>query len=185
MRKPLRQAWTVTLGALALTETACQPRHPAERINPGSLVPGSAYNARLVLWLRDSIVLDSMTRLVNTDSLYRLYRRALEPGGVNNALMTAVACEQVRLKIGFGSVPAGRAIEVLQDTMYLDRGIHDGGGYFVAHAPAEGTIELSPARCGPYRVAAPKTIGTTRLDTELPPRPRAPRLPNSSRLTMK
>ena len=130
---------------------------------------------RLARWLRDSVVLDSVTRLVKTDSLYKLYRRALEPPGVTLALMTEVSCEEVRLDIRFGSVPASRAIHAVQNTMYRDRGIRDGMRYFIAHAPAEGMIEGGRSRCGPYPPAAPKAIGTTRLDTELSQRPRAPR----------
>jgi hypothetical protein len=125
--------------------------------------------------LRDSIVLDSMTRLVNTGSLYRLYRQALEPPGVTLSLMTEVSCEEVRLMIGFGSVPARRAIHAVEDTMYRDRGIRDGMGYYIAHAPAEGIIEGGRSRCGPYPPAAPKAIGATRLDTELRQKPHAPR----------
>ena len=43
----------------------------------------SSYNAELIKWRHDSTVLDSLTRLVRTDSLLRLYRRALEPDRVD------------------------------------------------------------------------------------------------------
>lgn len=177
MSRAFRRCGILTIVVLTLAPSACQSRKAGGGgVGPGeTLIPDSAYNARLASWLRDSIVLDSMTRLVNTDSLYKLYRRALDPPGVTLALMTDVSCEEVRLKIGFGSVPARRAIQAVHDTMYRDRGIRDGMGYFVAHAPSEGTIELGSARCRPYPPAAPRAIGTTRLDTELPPKPRAPR----------
>jgi hypothetical protein len=180
MSRAFRRRWILTIVVLALTPYACRSGQAGNDIGSGDSLlrdaeRDSAYKARLAQWLRDSVLLDSMTRLVNTDSLYRLYRRALEPPGVTLALMTDVSCEEVRLKIRFGSVPAGRAIHVVQDTMYRDRGIRDGMGYFIAHAPAEGVIELSPSRCGPYPRAGPKVIGTTRLDTELAQRPRAPR----------
>lgn len=186
MSRAFRRCSILTMVVLALTPYGCRSRQAGEDIGSGdsllrdsllrdAAIRDSAYKARLAQWLRDSVVLDSMSRLVNTDSLYKLYRRALEPPGVTLALMTEASCEEVRLNIGFGPIPASRAIRAVQDTMYRDRGIRDGMGYFIAHAPAEGEIEGGRSRCGPYPPAAPKVIGTTRLDTELPQRPRAPR----------
>lgn len=57
----------------------------------------SAYSAQLIRWRHDSTVLDSLTRLVRTDSLLRLYRRALEPGGVDRSVMAAIFCEGSRV----------------------------------------------------------------------------------------
>jgi hypothetical protein len=134
----------------------------------------SLYRVRLAKWLRDSIVLDSMTRLVQTDSLYRLYRHAVEPTGVSAALVQAVFCEEHRLEIRYGWVPSDRAVHAMLDTVFQDRGVRDGFAYFAGRAPAEGHVEGGRSVCGPYPPAAPLTIGETRLDTKLPPRPRAP-----------
>lgn len=176
MTRILRQLGIPAMLAASLSFSACQSPQGGETLVPRkSAIVDSAYNARLTSWLRDSVVLDSMTRLVNTDSLYKLYRRALEPPGVTLALMTEVQCEEVRLEIRFGSIPGSRAIRAVEDTMYRDHGIRDGMGYFIAHAPREGVIETGRSRCGPYPPAAPRAIGTTRLDTDLPQRPRPPR----------
>src|SRR5437764_92963 len=97
--------WILTMVVLALAPSACRSRQAGEDIGGGDAeFRDSTYMARLAQWLRDSVVLDSMTRLVNTDSLYKLYRRALEPPGVTLALMTEVSCEEVRVRIGFGPV---------------------------------------------------------------------------------
>jgi hypothetical protein len=134
----------------------------------------SLYRVRLSHWLRDSVVLDSMTRLVRTDSLYALYRRALDPGGVPESLVTAVVCEERRLGIRYGAIPSRRAISAMQDTVYADHGIDDGLRYFTAQMPNSGMIIGGRSVCGPNPPAAPRMIGVTPLDTELPPRPQPP-----------
>jgi hypothetical protein len=168
--------WCIPTVVLALASLGCRSRQAGERVGPADSLPAdSAYASRLARWLRDSVVLDSVTRLVNTDSLFRLYRRALEPGQVTVALVQEVSCEEERLAIGHESIPAQRAIQAVRDTVYRDHGIRDGFRYFASRAPAEGVIEGGRGRCGPYPPRAPRVIGTTHLDTELGPRPRPPR----------
>ncbi len=167
-------ALAVSVSAFLENCRSSSPRSEALSNSPARSGRDSVYRSQLARWVRDSIVLDSMTRLVRTDSLYRLYRRALDPAGSAAALVQAVFCEEHRLEIRYGWVPSDRAIHALLDTVYQDRGIRDGFAYFAAHAPAEGHVEGGRSACGPYPPAVPLVIGETRLDVRLPPRPREP-----------
>lgn len=133
----------------------------------------SGYQRSLAEWLRDSVVLDSMTRLVKTDSLYRLYRRAAEPSGVSLAVVQEAWCEGIRLSATFGVVPAERAEKRLLDTVYRDLGVRDGFRYFAAKAPASGLIESNHCRFPRAKIL--DSVGRTSLNEELPPRPRPAR----------
>ena len=143
----------------------------ADRGVPDSAVGDSAYQARLRNWRRDSTVLDSVTRQVNTAKLYALYRQALGKEGVTLRLMTELGCEEVRLGIQYGEVPWQRASNAVRDTVYRDIGVSDGLDYIARHAPDEGVVETGQ-NCRPFPPRAPKKIGETRLDAEFPrPRP--------------
>jgi len=130
----------------------------------------TAFAQRLGEWQRDSAVLDSMTRLVRTDSLFQLYRRATEPSGVTLAVFQEAWCEELQLSKRYGVVPARRAAQRMRDTVYRDRGIRNGFAYFASRAPSSGMVEGSKCRShgGPFL----DTIGRTPLDVELTPRPR-------------
>jgi hypothetical protein len=164
---------------MVIGPAGCQPERPGERpdtsrLTATSSAADSTYRAQLVAWRRDSAVLDSLTRIVNTDALYRLYRHALLPTGVTLPLMNAIACEELRLGVQYGAVASDRAINRMLDTVYRDIGVNDGLEYLARHAPREGQIETGYDRCKPMPPAVPRTIGSTRTDVELP-RPRSPR----------
>ena len=129
----------------------------------------SAYTARLNAWLRDSSVLDSITRTVSTDSLYRVYRRALEPAGTTRELVQQMYCQEVGLRARHGPIPAERAIKAMLDTVYRDLGTHDAYRTFMSGASASGSVDSRPCsgRANPV-----VKVGDTRLDLELP-RPRS------------
>ena len=157
----------------SLMPNGCDARR--ERSGVGAIadsaVGDSAYQAKLRNWRRDSAVLDSVTREVNTAKLYALYRQALGKEGVTLRLMTELGCEEVRLGIQYGEVPWQRASNAVRDTVYRDIGVSDGLDYIARHAPDEGVVETGQ-NCRPLPPRAPKTIGETRLDAEFPrPRP--------------
>jgi len=139
----------------------------ADRGVPDSAVGDSAYQARLRNWRRDSTVLDSVTRQVNTAKLYALYRQALGREGVTLRLMTELACEEVRLGRHYGIVAWQRASKAVRDTVYRDLGETDGLAYIARHAPSEGGVETGE-NCRPLPPRAPQKIGETRLDVEFP-----------------
>jgi hypothetical protein len=142
------------------------------RVSPPSSRPAdSAYATNLKKYLRDSSVIDSLSRLVRTDSLRALYRVALLPAGASEKLVEQVWCEQGRLTLMHGYAPAQVAINRLLDTVYLDRGIRGRDaafGYFAARAPSSGGYDSRA--CGKPPPRAPSSIAGTPID-ELPRRP--------------
>jgi hypothetical protein len=78
----------------------------------------AAYEGALAMWLRDSAVVDSVSRTINTDSLYRLYRLMLHhpnPG----AVMPEIACEGWRIRRRYRALPAIEAERRMKDTVWL------------------------------------------------------------------
>lgn len=159
-------------GMCAASALACwsspNDRNPA---NANAIPEDSADAAKLKKYLRDSTVLDSLTRLVRTDSLYKLYRLALEPGRADAKLVAAVWCEELRLTLIHGPVPEKRAVDRMLDTVYSDHGIRDAFRYFAAQAPAEGNFDEQA--CGRLPQRSPIEVDGTRTDVE-PYRPQPP-----------
>ena len=151
-------------GVIGLSAARPQPTY---RRFGDSGIGDSASQERLRNWRRDSSVLDSVTREVNTAKLYALYRRALGSEGVTLSLMTELGCEELRLGIQYGAVPWQRASQAVRDTVYHDIGVKDALDYIARHAPDEGSVETGQ-NCRPFPPSAPQAIGGTRLDVEFP-----------------
>lgn len=71
----------------------------------------------LAKWLRDSAVVDSLSRFVNTDSLYHTYHRLLTSEDAR-VVLPAAACQRWRLRKRHGFGPATMAIERMFDTLW-------------------------------------------------------------------
>jgi len=166
---------TAAMLIVALSTSACEFGEDARRVSrdADSAVGDSAFQARLRSWRRDSAVLDSASREVNTAALYSLYRQALGRDGVTLRLMSEMDCEDLRLTYHYGVVPTKHAVDAMRDTVYRDIGVADALDYVARHAPAEGIIETGFDLCQPMPSPGPKTIASTRLDVEYP-RPRPP-----------
>lgn len=76
-------------------------------------------------WVRDSIVRDSISRTINTDSLYRTYRRMLDAADPV-PLMGLIYCEGARLAWRYGAIPAVAATERMEDTLVATGGTSSG-----------------------------------------------------------
>lgn len=84
--------------------------------------PGAS-SPEMVKYLRDSItwahaerVIDSLSRTINTDSLYTLYRTALT--AENPApIIGQITCTGTMFMRQYGSLPAQRALKRMQDTL--------------------------------------------------------------------
>jgi len=138
----------------------------------------STYLARLAKWRRDSLVLDSLTALARTDSLYHLYRRALAAPGTSPALLEEVNCEYARLRRRVGIVPAQRAFGRMRDTVYADEGIHDSKGAdrrFFSRTP-DSAFVTDMRSCGVLGPPFPWVLDGTATSVE-PKKPTPPRQP--------
>jgi hypothetical protein len=70
-----------------------------------------------IKWVRDSVVIDSISRTINTDSLYHLYRAQLRAENPV-PLEAAINCERTRIHWVYGSNAAKDAIDRMIDTVY-------------------------------------------------------------------
>lgn len=97
-------------------------------------------------WRRDSATVDSLSRLVNTDSLFLAYRQSLTDTNYQ-AAHQQIKCLRSRLLLQHGTYPSGLAIDRMMDTLW--RGVdpqiiadHD------ARVPAALFVGIDSARCG-------------------------------------
>jgi len=67
-------------------------------------------------WARSLFVLDSISRSVDTDSLYRLHQ-AVVAAGKPAPIYTALICESARIVRRYGSMPADMAIRRMNDSL--------------------------------------------------------------------
>jgi hypothetical protein len=121
----------------------------------------AAYEARLGKFLRDSTVIDSIARTIDTDSLYRLYHRMLtiqDPAGG----LQIIFCEQVRLKTLYGPIAGGLAIRRMEDTVYGPIGHEAAFDRMAARLPAHGVT--SGQWCARSGRPAPDSLGATSLN---------------------
>src|SRR3954464_354859 len=95
---------------LSATASGCQSPRKLTPDEQAKWTRDSAeYSVNLVRWMRDSALMDSISRTINTDSLYRLFHAALRPQPMV-PIVRAITCERNRLGARHGSIPARAAI---------------------------------------------------------------------------
>lgn len=176
----------VVLGALACDQQrqpAWQPPAPppnaadSERYRRDS----AQYAVDSAKWAHDVFVLDSISRSINTDSLYRLYHLELaarDPAAIEHAIL----CETDHLFTVYGDEPAGRAETRMEDTVYTSAERASSNAIFARLREKDPAIGLSYQKgnynCGqehwPPRM--PQFYHGTRTDV-LPASPRRPQRP--------
>ena len=115
----VRALRTVLMWLALPAGAACQlgARHPSPEAQARWTQDSAAYVRDSTKWVRDSVVRDSISRTINTDSLYHLYHRMLlakDPA----TLMGLVNCEDGRLSWKYGAEPAELATRRMQDTLW-------------------------------------------------------------------
>lgn len=162
----------------ASSPTACRRPQAAHVLSPAEQARWESDSAEYVRqvdqWRRDSSVIDSIARTINTDSLRSLYRAVWNlPHAA--AAMQELICEQTRLSRRFGAIPAGIAQEKVQrqewgtDQKQIDRHLDQ-------RMPSSGTIEISNERCHLTGARGPDSLNGTSLNF-VSPRPTPPRRP--------
>ena len=168
------QRRTITYIALSLTMAtingACQQQLP--KADSAWLRDSAAYEASLAQWRRDSVIRDSISHLVNTDSLYQLHRQMLVVKDPHE-LLQEQACEHYRLVHRYGVLPVDLAMARMEDTVW--RGISDGDARRLSDVKGRFTeVRLSEERCGINTKPGPWTVNGTNLNA-FSDRPRPPR----------
>lgn len=168
---------------LFMLSTGLDCRHGGDptlaRPDPRWTRDSSQYVADSTKWVRDSIVRDSISRTMNTDSLYRLYRRMLYAADPV-PLMHLIECESTRLGWRYGSIPATAAIQRMEDTLWRPENRKDEKLMWARlhNMSVEQmlTLGVSPDRCGGWGYPQPVILNGTNLQATSP-RPRRPRRP--------
>jgi hypothetical protein len=96
--------------------SGCQPA-PSPQADSAWAADSISREAEIAKWLADSAVRDSVSRLVNTDSLYRLYHAMLNAPDPHDLLQPR-ACEGYRLVYRYGVLPVELAVKRMEDTVW-------------------------------------------------------------------
>ena len=168
----------VCVAAIAITtgvSTKCAPasRAPSALQLQQWVADSAAFAQRLSRWLRDSSVIDSLSRSVSTDSLYRLYR-AMYAAKNPETYVAPIGCFESDLVWRYGRAPAQVAMHRMMDTVWKP-GEGDGLKAIERRMPA--TSFFSDSTCGrPTGRRLPDTVAGTWLGYRLP-RPTPPKPP--------
>jgi hypothetical protein len=136
----------------------------------------SIYEAQLGHWRHDSLVIDSLSRFVPMDSLYRLCRAMLTATSPVD-YVPFIICVRSELIWRYGTRPFEAAQKRLNDT--LSKNSEEGD--FKAmweRVPKSGAITIDTEKCGTRRRSdhAPDSVDGVSLEVQ-PPRPVAPNRP--------
>jgi hypothetical protein len=133
----------------------------------------TAYVASLDRWLRDSAVVDSVSRLVDLTELVAAYRE-MATGAEPAIGMKQVSCAQLRVSWDYGGLAAASALERANDSikhLFGEKAFAEAvdrmGNY-----PSVGSDDFK--RCRGKQPERRKSVGNTPLDTR-EPRPLPPR----------
>jgi hypothetical protein len=119
----------------------------------------SADSAWLAYLRHDSVVIDSIARTIDTDSLYRLNHALLSVLNIRETYQAAI-CERTRLARTYGIRPSRRAVERMEDTLW--RHEKDAERRIEARMPASTLFDTSERACGPrVKIAADSVDGVS------------------------
>ena len=79
----------------------------------------SYYPGTRAEWQQDAALVDSLSYLVPTDSLYRAYHASLEARDLQ-AAHQEIACIEIELRLRHGTYPAVLAIDRMKDTLWAE-----------------------------------------------------------------
>jgi hypothetical protein len=168
------RVWRLVIGGLALGWAAagCRDEAAAAAAATQWRWDSTRYEAELAKYLRDSLVIDSIARTVDTDSLRQLYRMMLyaeDPMPV----LREVLCQRARLAARYGLSPSEIAIRRLRATVWRPEE-RDAVRAMEDRMPERAVLSFDPSCSEGPR--APYTLNGTPLQT-LFMRPVPPRRP--------
>jgi hypothetical protein len=136
----------------------------------------ATYETQLSRWRHDSVVIDSLARLVPMDSMYRLFRTMLTaPSPID--YVPSVLCLTDDLVWRHGSRPYSAARKRMNDTLWK-KGEEAAANAMEERVPKSGEITIDTEECGLLRRSdhAPDSVDGVALEIETP-RPASPKHP--------
>jgi hypothetical protein len=183
---PVRCTAFALLVTLAPITAGCQTSRTPAPIDPARATQWSKDSAKYVqdstMWVRDSVVIDSISRTINTDSVYRLRRAQLHADDPVR-IQGLIECESYRLHWVYGSNAAEDARRRMSDTLYRKTDSADMkrvSDRLQSMTPREmisvGVGEMQCGRFSKWGPRHPEALNGTALSTRTgrPARPRRP-----------
>lgn len=106
-------------------------------------------------------VIDSVSRTIDTDSLYHVYHSMLSMPHPEAAL-PLLGCVEELLIWRHGMYPADRAIARMRDTLW--RGLDSASDAMLARLPSTGVVGQADSLCGPFGQRGPLIVEGVMLD---------------------
>jgi hypothetical protein len=171
------RVWRPLICALALAWTAgCRDEAAAAAAASQWRADSARYAAALAKYIRDSLVIDSIARTINTTRLRQLYRQQLH-AEQPVVLQAEILCERTRLATRHGLMPSEAAIRDMKAALWRPEE-RDAVRAMEERFPKTAVIGAHPScRAGP---AAPEELNGTPLRS-LILRPIPPRRPRNVR----
>jgi len=134
------------------------------------------YETQLSHWRHDSLVIDSLARLVPMDSMYRLHRTMLTARSPID-YVPSVICLTGDIVWRYGSRPYSAARKRMNDTLWK-KGEEAAANAMEERVPKSGEITIDNDKCGVLRRSdhAPDSVDGVSLEIE-PLRPVPPKHP--------
>jgi hypothetical protein len=131
----------------------------------------AAYPAKLAVWLRDSAIVDSVSRTIDASELIAAYD-AMVTAPNPLTLQPRVLCEHVRLTWDYGSLPTDAVAERARDSVARrhGRGVFDEA---FRRTPERAVVEGPGNQCRGTRERPLERVGQTSLEFK-DPRPLPP-----------
>jgi hypothetical protein len=182
-RRQIADSIGLAIALIGATAVAVAARRAEELRAPDAeaiyQVELASYGKALAAWQRDSAAVDSVSRGIDTDTLYRLHRAMLaapDPAVV----MQEIACEEWRLARRYQPLPSAAARKRMTDTVWRAEDA-EALARLKAREPRVGHVQVGHWACGyPGEERIPPHVGGASMTTAAP-RPVQPRPPRPSR----
>ena len=164
----------VMISCLVASTDGCRAGSQAQRLQWSR--DSATYQTELSRWRHDSLVIDSLGRLVPMDSLYRLRRTMLtSPNPVD--YVPLIICARSELRWRYGSRPYEVAQKRMDDTLWK-KGEDAALRAMWDRVPRSGAVSIDMEKCGSRRSSehAPDSVSGVSLEVE-PLRPLPPKRP--------
>lgn len=162
------------ISSIVVSANGCRARSQARRLQWSR--DSATYEAELSRWRHDSLVIDSLGRLVPMDSMYRLYRTMLTAPTPIDYVPT-VMCLTGDLVWRYGSRPYSAARKRMNDTLWK-KGEEAAARAMEDRTSRYATITIDNEKCGLLHRSdhAPDSVSGVSLEIE-PLRPVPPKRP--------
>jgi hypothetical protein len=165
--RPLPGLLLAAGATVSLSLWDCRPSNRGEQTSdPGWRRESLTYARQLDRWHHDSVVVESLSRPIRTESLLRLYHSLLTEKNPR-PFLDSILCAQAHLSWRYGALPAEAAINRVRDTVLK---IHGANSMNEAEArmPTSDLISLSNAKCGEPGSKAPDSVDGTSIEIRAP-----------------